>query len=345
MNTRTTWRWSSLLVVLTMIVSMAAVTVSAQPTPAYEGASPAAPAQQPPPPIDASKTAPEPVHPAQPQPPFSLEEALRKLHPDLRDLAQTAGPALPEQVGMLAGAPQEPVMVEIFAEEGADLSRYFVDGKYIARPPLGLGDRKIQVFFGFVLPSNLLKIASQGQVEYILPVVLERNAEPEPYPPDEPRVIPQRGPKEWAQLRARADALREGSLPWDQAKAFGDGRPDVRPSDWFEVMPEGPHQAQDAWDRGYTGEGVTVAVLDDGIDPAHPDLLGTQKIYSSTLSPQYNGWPYVFSPISMLAYAYDVFLGTAYIANGYPGVHYVDTSTRPSVYPCGAGVAASSTTP
>ncbi len=48
MNTRTTWRWSSLLVVLAMIVSMAAVTVSAQPTPAYEGAAQAAPAQQPP---------------------------------------------------------------------------------------------------------------------------------------------------------------------------------------------------------------------------------------------------------------------------------------------------------
>jgi hypothetical protein len=31
MSTRTTWRWSSLLVVVTMIVSMAAATVSASP--------------------------------------------------------------------------------------------------------------------------------------------------------------------------------------------------------------------------------------------------------------------------------------------------------------------------
>lgn len=30
--------------------------------------------------------------------------------------------------------------------------------------------------------------------------------------------------------------------------------------------------APPAWDAGYTGEGVTVAVLDSGIDPTHPDL-------------------------------------------------------------------------
>ncbi len=335
MNTRTTWRWSSLLVVLAMIVSMAAMTVSAQPTPAYEGAAQAAPAQQPPPP-DAKK-APEPVHPTAPLP-SSTEEALKKLHPDLRELAQTASPALPEQVGMLAGPAPEPVMVEIFAEEGAELSRYFVDGKFIARNPLRKGDLKTQTFIGLVYPTDLLKIASLATVQAVIPIVLERNAEPDPYPPDQPREIPKKGPEDWAKLRANAEALRAGSLPWDQAKAFGDGRPDIRPADWFEVMPEGPHQAQDAWERGYKGEGVTVAVLDDGIDPAHPDLLGTQKIYSSTLAPQYNGWPYVFSPISMLVYALDKSYGTTYIANGYPGVHYVDTSATPTPYPCGTGL-------
>ncbi|HEY1177537.1 MAG TPA: S8 family serine peptidase, partial [Phytomonospora sp.] len=32
--------------------------------------------------------------------------------------------------------------------------------------------------------------------------------------------------------------------------------------------------APEAWESGYTGEGVTVAVLDTGYDPAHPDLAG-----------------------------------------------------------------------
>ncbi|MGQ9468203.1 MAG: hypothetical protein ACUVSG_11290, partial [Anaerolineae bacterium] len=334
--TTKTWRWFGLLVVVAMIAGTAAMTVSAQPAPAHTAATTgAAPVQQPPPP-DAKK-APEPVHPTAP-PPSSTEEALKKLHPDLRELAQTASPALPDQVGMLAGPAPEPVMVEVFAEEGTDLGRYFVDGKYIARPPLdfGKGGQKTQVFIGLVYPTSLLKIASLARVQAVIPIVLERNAEPDPYPPDQPREIPKKGPEDWRKLQKAADALRAGMLPWSQAKAFGDGRPDIRPADWFEVLPEGPHQAKDAWDRGYRGEGVTVAVLDDGIDFAHPDLLGTQKIYSGTAT-AYNGWPYVFSPISMLAYAFDSFFGTTYIADGYPGVHYVDTSATPALTPCGAG--------
>jgi subtilisin family serine protease len=43
----------------------------------------------------------------------------------------------------------------------------------------------------------------------------------------------------------------------------------VEPAD-VDSMPQ--IGAPPAWDAGYTGEGVTVAVLDTGIDPTHPDL-------------------------------------------------------------------------
>jgi len=349
MKTKMGW-WLNFLVALTLVLTVLPGGANAARPPAAPNIAPSVQPQQGPPPPEPKKKEPEPLPPKKPA--IQMEQILAKLHPDLREIAQKAGPALPEGVGKAAVGPQEPISVEIFVQVGPEqkkeplaLDKYFVDGKYIARPPFGKGEQRIQIFIGQVMPSSLLKIASLGNVQAIIPIYFERTAEPEPYPPDEPRKIPKRGPEDWAKLRENADKLREGSLPWDQAKAFGDGRPDIRPKDWFEVLPEGPHKAKTAWDRGYTGKGVTVAVLDDGIDFAHADLLGTQKIYSSTVAPQYNGWPMVFSPFSMLLYAYDVFFGTSYIANGYPGIHYVDTSTTPDLSPCGPGISCFKYTP
>ncbi len=334
----------SILVVVALLLPAAAVPAAAQ-TQGVE-----TPGQ----PVPKEAKSVTPVRPSRQMKPATVpvEEAIRKLHPDLRDLVQEVGPALPTEVGPQATRPQAPLLVEVIARpmlkrEGKDftLDSYFVDGKVLARPVFGKEGAKKQILIGQVNAADLLKIASLSQVEAVIPIVLERNGEPDPYPPDDPRPIPQKGPEDWAQLRANADKIREGMLPWNQAKAFGDGRPDIKPYDWFEVMPEGPHKAQAAWDRGYTGEGVTVAVLDDGVDFAHADLLGTQKIYSSTIRPKYNGWPYVFSPISMLLYALDNFFGTTYIADGFPGAHYVDTSFTPTITPCGTGISCFKYTP
>jgi len=49
---------------------------------------------------------------------------------------------------------------------------------------------------------------------------------------------------------------------------------------------------EDAWDMGYTGEGVKVAVMDSGVDFATPDLIGTQARVTNASSPYY-GWPLV----------------------------------------------------
>ena len=46
---------------------------------------------------------------------------------------------------------------------------------------------------------------------------------------------------------------------------------------------------EDAWDMGYTGEGVKVAVMDSGVDFATPDLIGTQARVSNASSPTMAG--------------------------------------------------------
>lgn len=32
------------------------------------------------------------------------------------------------------------------------------------------------------------------------------------------------------------------------------------------------HNVQEAWDLGYTGQGVVVTILDDGLEWTHPDI-------------------------------------------------------------------------
>jgi len=72
------------------------------------------------------------------------------------------------------------------------------------------------------------------------------------------------------------------------------------------------HGANDAWERGYNGSGVRVAVADSGIDFAHPDLNGTQAVLNDPTSP-YDGWGIMHDPVSLLRWQRD---GQAYPSAG-----------------------------
>jgi uncharacterized membrane protein len=103
MSARTIWRWSGLLVVVTMIVSMAAATVSASPAPArLETTS----AQQPSP-VEAGKPTPQKQPSPTPTGPIGLtvSRPLRfSVSPPLRDLARIAPPPKagpPRQIPLL----------------------------------------------------------------------------------------------------------------------------------------------------------------------------------------------------------------------------------------------------
>jgi len=79
------------------------------------------------------------------------------------------------------------------------------------------------------------------------------------------------------------------------------------------------HGAIDAWERGYSGEGMVVAIADTGVDFAHPDLNGTQARVKDTNSP-YDGWPMMFDHNSMYHW---LMYGDAYPARD---TWYADTS-------------------
>ena len=97
------------------------------------------------------------------------------------------------------------------------------------------------------------------------------------------------------------------------------------------------HGANDAWERGYAGEGMVVAIADTGVDFAHPDLNGTQARVTDSKSP-YEGWPLMFDHNSMY---YWLVYGDAYPARG---TWYADTSVIDSM-PRYRGLTTSGSTP
>ncbi|HET91569.1 MAG TPA: hypothetical protein ENN99_12655 [Chloroflexi bacterium] len=326
MKCTTVWRVITVLIILSMVAPLVQ----------------AAPAQQPPPPD--AKSAPQDAPTAykgEPEverqlPPVSYEAALAKLDPYLREMVTSVMYTTPEGMQMAVVA-EDQILVHVLADPGegteAALAPYFdrllALPSVLAKKGVSIGQ---QQFIGLIAPAQVNKIIFLPQVTRVFAAVPER-AEYEPYPADDTAVQP--GPQDWETLRANAAKLREGSPAWQDAKAFGDGRALMQPMDWFEMSYDGPAKAQAAWDRGYRGEGVAISVIDDGVDFAHPDLMGTQKIYSSTVAPQYNGWPYIMDPFTMRAYFYDLWFGTTYVANGFEGATYFDTSATPELTPCG----------
>ena len=80
------------------------------------------------------------------------------------------------------------------------------------------------------------------------------------------------------------------------------------------------HGSTDAWANGVNGTGVKVAIVDSGLDFAHPDLNGTQARVDD-LNNSYHGWPIMWDPRSVDIWLRD---GNAYPSNG--GSWYSDTS-------------------
>jgi len=110
-------------------------------------------------------------------------------------------------------------------------------------------------------------------------------------------------------------ALPEVIPPPDEDLPSGTTPEMIEPLTWFAIE---THGARAAWDKGYTGAGINVAIIDTGVDFANPDLQGTQA--RQPFGP-YAGWPIAFDSRSMLTYLFSG--GLAFPA---VDVWYSDTS-------------------
>jgi uncharacterized repeat protein (TIGR01451 family) len=228
------------------------------------------------------------------------ELALSKVDPLLRDAALAGGKELVD------------LYVSVLA--GTDLSAYMA--QTIVRPVVFGGTQNI---YGQAMAGDVLKIAQEPGVVAL--VAVGDQMRDKPYDPE-----PERAPDMDAN-RARIEALRAGELTFGEAQAQAG---EVGAAGWFDV--QDGHKSAAAWEKGFTGEGVVVGVLDDGIDFAHPDLQGTYAWVTDPASPYY-GWPMAFSQVSMLYFVQDIVFGVSGIAEGWNGSRWSDTQTTREAHP------------
>ncbi len=236
------------------------------------------------------------------------QRGLEKLSPDLREVFEQwqtrndGAPALPET--------DKPLLVSVLIMPGVDVRSLFLRSA-LSRPVAGL-----QWVTGEIEPARLGKLASLAGVLSIISAEAYQPAEA-PGLADlrsggmnmtvqEMRAFLQKGEPEL--LRERIDQARLGlDITRQPAEPLSAALAEEAP---FPGLLE-IHDVTSAHARGYTGEGVVVAVVDTGVDFSHPDLQGTQAVIQSG---PYAGWPF----------AYDVLSGAYYAINTGNVVHPYD---------------------
>jgi len=93
------------------------------------------------------------------------------------------------------------------------------------------------------------------------------------------------------------------------------------PDSWHTVDVQ---DVRPAWQAGYRGGGVKVALIDSGVDFGHPDLMNTYARVENPASPYY-GWPLAFDPTSMELLAGGIVGDINNAVRGY-GSWYIDTA-------------------
>jgi hypothetical protein len=196
-----------------------------------------------------------------------------------------APPAAPEQVQQEDDAL---VWVSVIASSGADVERFFVGPVYHR----AVGD--LQRVAGHVRGSTLPSLAGQPGVLHI------PSNDPPPTPP-QPDPAHSGGPTLDLNLRGRerVEAILNRAAQQQPVSALGSP---LAPTSWYENDVQG---VRETWNRlGLTGAGVTIGVLDSGVDFGNPALAGRYAVQTATPTgtQAYVGWPIAFDDRSLSDY-------------------------------------------
>ena len=195
-------------------------------------------------------------------------------------------PKLAEQV---ESGSTETISVFVTVDGSAAPATTLLDDARVAQS----GD--VALVVGKISVQQLPKLAGKKGVVGVGPIELKQTGQPLGSPDPELRQ-----PFDKQKVNEALKGLYKREVPYSKAPApKGSNFEDLKK---LAVLDAKTHRFADAWRAGFTGQGVTVGVLDGGTDFGHPDLIGTWQVWSSAPGhdPGWDGWPKAFDPYGTL---------------------------------------------
>jgi len=202
----------------------------------------------------------------------AVDAAKSKLHPKLLAKLEAGSTGTVQVFAMVQGSATE--------------ARGYLKNSYATA-----GDTKLVV--GTIRIQALPKLAGAKGVVSVGPIDFSRTGAP--LGSKEPLYRPSH-----ADLNAVLKGLYAKEVPWSKAPApAGSNFEELKE---LALLDAKTHNFVEAWEAEYTGEGVTVGVLDGGTDFGHPDLIGTWQTWSGAPAAGWNGWPKAMEPFGALQF-------------------------------------------